>query len=105
MYAVVKASGRQLKVTPGAILEVNRMQGAPGDKIVLEDSVLMVNDDSGLKIGTPIIAGASVELEILEHFRGKKVIVFKMKRRKRYRRKNGHRQELTRVSVSDIKLS
>ena len=104
MYALIKASGTQYKVAPGDVLELNRMQGEPGEIVTLEDNVLLYQDEAGTQVGVPTIAGSAVELEILEHFRGEKVIVFKMKRRKRYRRKNGHRQDLTRVSVKEIKV-
>ncbi len=104
MYAIVKTSGSQFKVEPGSVLELNRLAGNPGDRVTLDSSVLMVKTDDGLTVGTPTVADASVELEILEHYRGQKLIVFKMKRRKRYRNKQGHRQELTKVQVKDIKL-
>jgi len=104
MYALIKASGTQYKVAPGDVLELNRMQGEPGEIITLEDNVLLYQDEAGTQVGVPTIAGSAVELEILEHFRGEKLIVFKIKRRKRYRRKNGHRQDLTRVSVKEIKI-
>ena len=105
MYAVIKASGRQYRIEPGMVLELNRVPGSPGDTLTLDENVLMVSTDAGVQVGTPLIEGASVDLEIMEHFRGKKVIVFKMKRRKRCRCKQGHRQELTRVTVRDIKLN
>lgn len=104
MYAILSLQGQQFRVEPGTVLEINRMHAEAGDKVTLEDSVLLAKDDSGLKTGTPVLAGAKVELEVLEHFRGKKITVFKMKRRKRFRRKQGHRQELTKVKVTDISL-
>ena len=103
MYAIVETSGRQYKVEPGMVLELNRIAAEPGDKLTLED-VLMVNADGEVKMGSPKVENASVEVEVLEHRRGKKVIAFKMKRRKRYRVKKGHRQELTTVEVKDIKV-
>ena len=104
MYAVIETSGTQFKVAPGDVLEVNRMAGEPGDVVTLEEKVLMVSNENGLQVGAPTVAGATVELEINEHFRGEKLVVFKMKRRKRYRRKKGHRQDLTRVTVKGINL-
>lgn len=104
MYAVIKLSGKQYKVEPGMVFETDRLEGAPGDSIILGDDVLMVNDGQELKVGTPSVTGACVELEVVEHLRGVKVIAFKMKRRKRYRVKKGHRQELTRVEVKTISL-
>ena len=106
MYAIISLQGQQFKVEPGTVIDVNRMTGEPGDKVVLDNGILAAkNDEKGLQTGTPEIDGAKVELEIMEHYRGKKLIVFKMKRRKRYRRKNGHRQELTKVKVTNINLS
>lgn len=102
MYAIIGESGRQFRVQPGDVLAVNRMSGNPGETVVLEDRVLMVRTDDGVTLGTPVVEGAKVELEIVEHYRGKKVIAFKMKRRKRCRVKKGHRQELTRVNVRGI---
>jgi large subunit ribosomal protein L21 len=104
MYAIIKTSGNQYRVEPGTVFETNRLVGEAGEILTLADSVLMINDENGVKLGSPTVAGASVELEIVEHLRGKKVTVFKMKRRKRYRRKQGHRQELTKVLVKDIKV-
>ncbi len=105
MYAIVSMQGRQFRVEPGMVLKVNRMAGDPGDTVTVADSVLLANDEGGLQTGTPILPGAKVELEILEHLRDRKVTVFKMKRRKRYRNKQGHRQELTKVKVAGITLA
>ena len=103
MYALIKASGRQYKIEPGSDLEFNRIADKnPGDTVVLTDSVLLLNDGNETIFGTPAVAGATVTLEVKEHIRGPKLIVFKMKRRKRYRLKKGHRQELTKVEVKDI---
>ncbi len=104
MYAVIKLSGKQYKVEPGMVFETDRLVGDQGDSIVLDEDVLLVNDGQELKVGTPSVAGATVELEVVEHLRGEKLVVFKMKRRKRYRVKQGHRQELTRVAVKNINL-
>ncbi|MCF7853686.1 MAG: 50S ribosomal protein L21 [Candidatus Pacebacteria bacterium] len=104
MYAIVSLQGQQFRVEPGETLAVNRMDAEPGETVTVKDGVLLAKNDDGLKVGSPRIDGATVELEVLEHFRGDKITVFKMKRRKRYRRKNGHRQEWTRVRVSDISL-
>jgi large subunit ribosomal protein L21 len=105
MYAVIKLSGKQYKVEPGMVFETDRLDGDQGTSIILDEDVLLVNDGQELKVGTPSVAGATVELEVLEHLRDKKIIVFKMKRRKRYRVKQGHRQELTRVAVKDISVA
>jgi large subunit ribosomal protein L21 len=105
MYAIISMQGHQFRVEPGTVMDVDRLAGEPGDTVTLADNVLAAQDDKGLKTGTPTIPGANVELEILEHLRAKKITVFKMKRRKRYRRKQGHRQELTKVRVKGITLS
>jgi large subunit ribosomal protein L21 len=104
MYAVIKLSGKQYKVEPGMVFETDRLDGDQGSSIVLDQDVLLVNDGQEVKVGTPTVAGAKVELEVTEHLRAKKIVVFKMKRRKRYRVKQGHRQELTRVTVKDISV-
>lgn len=104
MYAIISLKGQQYRVEPGTVLNVDRMKGEPGDTVTVDEGILAGKDDGELQAGTPQLAGANVELEILEHFRGKKVTVFKMKRRKRYRRKQAHRQELTKVRVKDIQL-
>ena len=105
MYAIVALQGQQFRVEPGTVLDVNRLHAEAGETLTLENSVLLAKDDNGLQTGTPTLPGATVQVEVLEHFRGNKVVVFKMKRRKRYRRKQGHRQELTKVKVTDISLA
>jgi len=103
MYAVIKASGKQYKVEPGQKLELDRVSAEPGDVIDLTD-VLFYSNDGQATVGDPTISGACVKAEVIEHFRGPKLIVFKMKRRKRSRVKKGHRQEMTRLKVTDIVL-
>jgi large subunit ribosomal protein L21 len=105
MYAIIKTSGKQYKVEPGSILELDRINADAGETITLQDSVLLLSADDKITVGTPTVPGAVVSLQIKEHYRGPKLIVFKMKRRKRYRKKKGHRQELTKVVVSDIAFS
>ncbi len=104
MYAIIQAGGKQLRVEPGTVLDIERLDAAPGSVVTLQDQVLLVRDDAGVKIGKPALAGAKVELEVVKHLRGAKILVFKMKRRKRYRRTHGHRQELTRVKVKEISV-
>ena len=101
MYAIIKTSGKQYKVEPGQSFDIDRIVGEEGAAIDFND-VLLISNDADTKFGTPTIAGAQVKAEITKHFRGPKLIVFKMKRRKRSRCKNGHRQELTRVTVKEI---
>ena len=105
MYAIIRTSGKQYRIEPGTVLELDRLEGEPGKILTLDGNVLLVSDDTGLKVGTPVVSGAAVDLEVMGHFRGEKLVVFKMKRRKRNRCKNGHRQELTRVRVKDIRAA
>ena len=104
MYAIIKTSGKQYKVEVGSVIEVNRVKADADSTIELEDSVLLVSDGDKLTVGSPVVKGAKVVLKVIEHFRGKKLIAFKMKRRKRYRLTKGHRQELTKVEVKEIIL-
>ena len=105
MYAIIKASGKQYKVEVGSVVELDRQGAEVGETILLEDSVLLIGDGDKVTVGTPSVKGATVKLEVVDHFRGPKLIVFKMKRRKRYRNKQGHRQEMTRCEVKDIALA
>ena len=101
MYAVVRTGGKQYRVEPGETIQVEKLEGNPGDTLDL-DEVLLVARDSNVILGQPLIEGALVRTKIVEHDRHRKVIVFKFKRRKRYRRKAGHRQWFTRLQVMDI---
>jgi large subunit ribosomal protein L21 len=102
MYAVIRAGGKQYRVAANDIIEIEKVEGAAGDKITL-DQVLMVGGAGEAKIGKPLLEGASVSAELLEQKRARKIIVFKKKRRKNYRRKKGHRQHLSRVKILEIK--
>lgn len=97
MFAVIKTGGKQYKVAPNDVIRVEKLPGQAGDTVTL-DQVLMVDD----KIGAPMVAGASVTATLLEQTRGEKVIIFKKKRRQNYRRKKGHRQELTVLRITGI---
>ena len=101
MFAVIKTGGKQYRVAEGQTLSVERLPGEAGDSVAL-DQVLMVGNGESTTVGTPLVAGATVAAEILEQGRGPKVIVFKKKRRKGYRRRNGHRQDLTLLQVTEI---
>ncbi|WP_038036089.1 50S ribosomal protein L21 [Thermopetrobacter sp. TC1] len=101
MYAIVKTGGKQYRVAPQDVIEVEKLKGEPGATVVL-DQVLMVATDSGLHVGTPFVDGASVACELVEQKRGPKIIIFKKKRRKHYRRKKGHRQHYTVLRVLEI---
>ena len=100
-YAIVEASGSQFWVQTNRYYDFNRLQAGVGEIVTLEN-VLLINEGKGAKLGKPYIKGATVELKVLEHRRGPKVIVYKMRPKKKTRRKNGHRQELTRVMVQAI---
>ena len=101
MYAVLKTGGKQYKVSQNDVIIVERLSGESGAKINL-DNVLMIGEGENTTVGTPIIEGALVAAEVLEHKRGDKITVFKKKRRKNYRRTMGHRQELTVLRITDI---
>lgn len=105
MYAIVQIGGHQYRVAEGDVLYVDRQSEDSGDKIMF-DHVLLTNDgDGGLDFGGPAIEGASVEATILDHVKADKVIVFKKKRRKGYRKKNGHRQPMSQIKIEAISLS
>ena len=101
MYAIIESGGKQYRVEPGAVLALERIPGEVGSQVEL-DRVLLLSDGSTVKIGQPTVAGAKVISQIVAHTRGKKIDVFKFKRRKKYRRKTGHRQNLTEVRVAEI---
>jgi large subunit ribosomal protein L21 len=101
MYAVVRTGGKQHRVEPGAAVRVEKLEGSVGDSVELGE-VLLVGADDGAKIGTPLIAGAKVTGTITAQGRGPKITIFKMKRRKGYRRKAGHRQAYTEIRVDKI---
>ena len=101
MYAIIESGGKQYRVEPGAVVALERIPGEVGSQVEL-DRVLLVSDGSTIKVGQPTVAGAKVLSQIVAQSRGPKIVVFKFKRRKKYRRKTGHRQELTEVRVSEI---
>ena len=101
MYAIVEISGKQFKVEKKQKIFVNKLDIAEGKKVSF-DNVLMINDGSKSSIGTPKVSGAQVDAKVLKHLKSDKVIVFKKKRRKGYKVKNGHRQAITEIEISDI---
>ena len=102
MYAIMQSGGKQYTVKVGDFVELEKLEGEVGAEVVF-DTVLAVGEEGGkLNVGTPVVAGAAVKGEIVDQFRGKKIVVFKMKRRKSYRRTQGHRQSLTRVKITAI---
>jgi large subunit ribosomal protein L21 len=100
MYAVIKTGGKQYRVSEGDRLRVEKIAGAKGDTVDFAE-VLMLGGDR-VSIGAPLVSGATVSAEIIGQGLGKKIIVFKMRRRKRYRRKNGHRQPFTELRIKGI---
>jgi large subunit ribosomal protein L21 len=103
MYAVIRTGGKQYRVKPGEILLVERL-GSKDGSFTFSDVLLVSDGGTGIKVGTPSLSGASVAATILGEQKGKKVIVFKKKKRKGYRRKNGHRQIYARVRIDGITL-
>lgn len=101
IYAVVKTGGKQYRVTQGDVLRVERLAGEIGDRVTL-DQVLLVGGNGEVKIGTPTLPNVKVAAEILEQGKAKKIIVFKKKRRKSYSRQRGHRQWLTTLKITEI---
>jgi len=101
MYAVIATGGKQLKVQEKEVVAIERLEGQAGDKVSFTE-VLALGEGTDLKLGSPLVSGAKVEAEIVEHVRGPKLIAFKMKRRKGYRKRKGHRQELTKVRILSI---
>ena len=101
MYAIVEIAGQQFKVEQDQQLFVHRLEGAEGTKVSF-DNVLLIDNKGKVNVGAPVIAGANVSVKILEHLKDDKVIVFKKKRRKGYKVKNGHRQYLTKIQIESI---
>lgn len=101
MYAIVSINGIQTRVTPDEVVSVPRLTGEPGQKLTF-DNVLMVSDGGKITVGQPYVKGASLVAEVLDHIRGPKLKIFKFKRRRDYRRRKGHRDEITRIRVTAI---
>lgn len=103
MYAIVDIAGKQFKVEKDSFVYAPLLEGEAGSKVDF-DQVLFVDNDGKAQVGAPLLKGAKVSGKILEHVKGDKVIVFKKKRRKGYKKKNGHRQDFSKVLIEDIKL-
>ena len=104
MYAVVKTGGKEYRVTQGDLIRVEKLQGNVGDQVELKD-VLMVSKEGEAQFGTPHLANVVIKGEIVQEGKGEKVLTYKMKRRKNYRRFKGHRQTYTYLKINDIALS
>jgi large subunit ribosomal protein L21 len=103
MYAIVEIAGQQFKVSKDLKVYVHRLSDEEGSNISF-DKVLLMDDNGTITLGAPAIEGASVEAKVLQHLKGEKVIIFKKKRRKGYKKRNGHRQYLTQIQISGITL-
>jgi large subunit ribosomal protein L21 len=103
MYAVIRSGGKQYRVTPGQTIRMERVAGDVGSKLELKD-VLLVQNDGDIQLGSPVLANAIVEATVVEQDRAKKIIVFKKKRKKQYRRTRGHRQNYTAVRIDKISV-
>jgi large subunit ribosomal protein L21 len=104
MYAVIKTGGKQYKVAAGGKLKVESLPVEVGGEVEIKD-VLMVADGENVRIGSPTVSGASVKATVLAHGRGEKVMIFKMRRRKHYRKSQGHRQNFTEIRIDGISLA
>jgi large subunit ribosomal protein L21 len=104
MYAVVKSGGKEYRVSKGDLIRVEKLEGKAGDQVVIRD-VLMVYDEGKVQLGTPQLTNAVVTGKIVQEAKGKKILTYKMKRRKNYRRTKGHRQTYTYLRVEDISLN
>ncbi len=101
MFAIVEIAGQQFKVEEGQQIFVHRLNASEGDSLSFEN-VLLVDNGGSIQVGTPTLKGASVSATVVEHLKGDKVIVFKKKRRKGYKKKNGHRQSFTKIKIDSI---
>lgn len=103
-YAIIEASGTQIRVEPGRFYDLNRLPLDPDGTLTI-DKVLLVNNDGAVTVGQPYVAGAKVEGTVMKHLRGRKVIVYKMQPKKKTRKKRGHRQDLTRLMINAITVN
>lgn len=101
MRAIIETGGKQFTVAPNETIRVPSLTGEPGETITL-DRVVYAADEGGIHVGTPVVEGAQVRAEIVKHGRGDKIVVFKFKRRKRYKKKQGHRQNFTELRITDV---
>ena len=102
MFAIIRADGRQYRVAKGDVIRFDRIKAEPGEQFEISQVLAIAEEDNKLKIGSPVVEGAKVEGTVLQHGKDKKIIVFKRKRRKTYRRKYGHRQDHTLVKIDKI---
>lgn len=100
-YAIIRTGGKQYRVAPGDVIRVEKLAGEPGAQVEFTE-VLMASEEGGVRLGTPLVRGARVTAEVVEQGKAKKILVFKKKKRKNYRRHQGHRQPFTAVRVTQI---
>ncbi|MEH2456764.1 50S ribosomal protein L21 [Nostoc sp.] len=103
-YAIIETGGKQIRVEPGRFYDIELLTNEPDEKVTI-DSVLLVQHDGEVTIGQPLVTGATVEGTVMRHYRGRKVLVYKMKPKKKTRKKRGHRQEITRLMIDSITLN
>jgi large subunit ribosomal protein L21 len=103
MYAIIRTGGKQFRAEPGKTLRVPSLDVEQGQTVTF-DEVLLGANDNDVKVGAPLVSGAAVTAEVVQHGKGEKIIIFKHKRRKNYRRKQGHRQKYTEVRIGEINL-
>ena len=101
MYAIIQTGGKQYRVSEGDVVSIDKLTAAEGEEVVF-DQVLTVVSDSDIKIGKPVVEGAKVTAKVVEHGKGKKILVFKYKAKSNYRKRQGHRQPYTKVEISKI---
>jgi large subunit ribosomal protein L21 len=101
MYAVIRSGGKQYRVAPGQTIRLEKVSGDVGSKVELGD-VLLVENEGNIQVGSPVVANAKIQATVVEHDRAKKILVFKKKRKKQYRRTQGHRQDYTAVRIDSI---
>ena len=104
MYAIIESCGKQYKVAEGDVVFFEKLDAEEGKKVTF-DNVILVSDEGKVQVGNPYVKGVKVEGKVISHGKGKKIIVFKMKPKKNYRRKQGHRQPYTKVEITSIKTS
>ncbi|OQB25200.1 MAG: 50S ribosomal protein L21 [Firmicutes bacterium ADurb.Bin182] len=100
MYAVIQTGGKQYKVSEGDEIFVEKLEAEPGSEVAFD--VLLLSDDTGVRVGKPVLSGVEAKARVIEHGKNKKVVVFKYKPKKNYRKKQGHRQPFTKVEITSI---
>ncbi|HIK06165.1 MAG TPA: 50S ribosomal protein L21 [Trichormus sp. M33_DOE_039] len=103
-YAIIETGGKQLRVEPGRFYDIELLTAEPDEKVTI-DAVLLVQHDDEINIGQPLVSGATVQGTVMRHLRGRKVLVYKMKPKKKTRKKRGHRQEITRLMIDSITIN